>query len=741
MSLTSADRDSAQDKMLGADTSAPVRGGETMTDNEGNNGVPDLEWLKMAEQAFEQSKSYYETTLRTEWKEGIAHFRSEHAAGSKYHKTEYAKRSRVFRPKTRSMVLRKEASAAGAFFAQEDVCTISPADPDNSRARAAAAVTNAILNHRMTVDVPWFLILQGNYQTALIQGICCSKNYWEYEAILADVPVHEPVMGEDGQTPLMSPDGVTPITRVTMKKQHVGAKIDRPKIDPVAPENIRFHPNSNWLDPVNTSPYIIYTFPMFVIDVKQRAKDVDPKTNQPQWKAVDDDTLAKAAREYAETLDIRDRKRREVEQAASKQMKDFDVVWVHENFMRHEGDDYVYYTLGATEMLSDPKPIKEIYLHGVRPFTIGIASLEAFTPNPQSKVKQLAPVQRLANEIANQRIDNVRLAMNGRYWVKSGRNVDLQVLTHSTPGSAVLMGDPQTDVKWDRPADVTASAYQEQDRINVDFDDLGGVMSAGTVQSDRKLNETVGGMNIMSSDANAVQEYELRVFAMTYVEPTLRQLVLLEQAYESDKTILALGGKQAQSFQKFGIDPTNDDVMNEKLLVTVSVGIGATAPAQRMDKLTKAFTTFWGVAGPLIQIYGPAVIQSPGVKRMASEIFGAAGYKDVDQLLDYGPPPPPPGQQQAPPEAKPGIDPQVAQQAMQVEQQENEKDRDSRLAETRIRDSGQTTRTIIQAHKDMIISAIRSGQGGGNVVPIRPVQNDIPPIPMIPPARGGQLTV
>jgi hypothetical protein len=725
--LTAPDQDSADRKMLGENVSAPARPQA--------EGKPEdtTDYLDLAEQCFEMSKNYYESFLRSDWRASLSHFKSEHASGSKYHKVEYAKRSRTFRPKTRSMVLRKEASAAGAFFAQEDAATISPADPDNLKSRASAAVMNAILNHRLKVTIPWFMILQGNYQTALVQGVCASKQYWDYKSKQETVQEAVPVLNEDG-TPVLGPDDQPLINYEAVQKNGAPEK-DEPRVVPIPPENLRFHPSADWLDPVGTSPYLIYAFPMFVIDVKSRSSIMDPKTNQPTWKAVTDDQLATAARLYAETLNVRDNKRREVEQAPSKKLKDYDTVWVHENILKREDGDVVFYTLGVEALLSDPRPLKEVYLHGVRPFAVGIASLEAFQVNPQSKVQQLSPVQKLTNEIANQRIDNVRLAMNGRYWVRDGKKVDLQVLTHSTPGSAVLMSDPQTDVKWDRPQDVTASAYQEQDRINVDFDDLAGIMSTGTVQSDRKLNETVGGMNIMSSDANAVQEYELRIFATTYVEKVLDQLVLLEQAYETDLMILSLGGKQAQSMTKFGVDPVQDDLMTEKLLVTVSVGIGSTAPAQRMDKLAKAFQTFWGIAGPLVDKWGPPVLQSPGVKRMASEIFGAAGYKDVDQFLDFGPAPPPPGDPAAEGQ-KPGIDPQIAQQALEVEQSEGEKDRATKLAETRIKDMGQTTRTIIQAHKDMIIKGVMTGVpgGGSNVVDLRP--NGVPPIP---PQAGGPL--
>lgn len=705
MAMNLSPADSAAPKMLGADIRAPARGGETMD----GQSKGEESWLDIARQAHDTATNYLETRLRQPWKESIAHFQSEHAPGSKYHKVDYAHRSRAFRPKTRSMVLRKEAAAAGAFFSMDDMCGIKPVDQDSKRGQAAAAVMNALVNHRLKVSVPWFLVSMGNYQTSAIQGICCSKQYWDFEAEFETVKVAAPVEGE------FEEDGVTPRVEMREERRPTRVKKDKPCILPIPPENLLFHPNADWLCPIESSPYVVYKFPMFALDVKKRAKDTDPKTHQPTWRAVTDGQLATAAKEFSQTIGIRDeRKKQEAAPEATGILRQFDTVWVHENFVKKDGKDWVYYTLGTTAMLSDPKPIEEVYFHGERPFVIGIASLEAFTAHPQSKVKQVAQLQRLANEISNQRIDNVRLAMNGRYWVKEGKKVDLTVLQRSVPGSAVLMSDPSSDVKWDKPSDVTASAYQEQDRINVDFDDLGGMFSAGTVQSDNHLNETVGGMKLMSSDATAVQEYELKVFAVTYMEPVLRQLVKLEQAYETDMAMIALAGKMAQSLPKYGVDPTIDDLMDEELLVSVSVGVGATSPDKRIEKLKGALSAVAEFVNPLVQVYGPEVLQSPGVQAIASEIFGAAGYKDGERFLDFGPPKPPEGQegQQG---AGAGPSPEMAQQLLQFEGSENEKDREKDLAVARIRDQGETTRTVLDGYIKTMLKGIDATIKGRNL--------------------------
>ena len=61
---------------------------------------------------------------------------------------------------------------------------------------------------------------------------------------------------------------------------------------------------------------------------------------------------------------------------------------------------------------------------------------------------------------------------------------------------------------------MTASAFQEQDRVNVDYDELIGNFSQGSVMTNRKMGETVGGMKMLAlADTNgdkAVTQAEFR---------------------------------------------------------------------------------------------------------------------------------------------------------------------------------------------------------------------------------------
>lgn len=270
---------------------------------------------------------------------------------------------------------------------------------------------------------------------------------------------------------------------------------------------------------------------------------------------------------------------------------EYSVVWVHQNIVEWEDEDLIYYTLGTELLLSEPVPLADEYAHGRRPFVIGNCVIETHKSYPVGPSNLGAQIQDEINEVTNQRLDNVKFVLNKRYFVKRNKQVDLRSLTRNTPSSVTLMTDPIEDVRVVETNDVTASSYQEQDRLNLDYDDVAGVFSGSSVQSNRKLSETVGGMNILTSNANQVSSYQLKTFVETWVEPVLRQIMLLEQHYETDDIILGLCAKKANLFQKFGMNAVTDEILSEELTLNCNVGMGATNPTDRVNTLALGMGT------------------------------------------------------------------------------------------------------------------------------------------------------
>lgn len=576
----------------------PNAGGDYATVVKAESKSEGRDWLSIARQSFQASTDYMDANWRKKWEDSIALFQSRHPKDSKYNSELYKHRSKGFRPKTRSVVRKNEAAAAAAFFANVDVVFVEPENDSDPMAVAAAEFQNELLNYRLTQTVPWFRIMMGAIQEAQVMGVVGSYQYWDYKE---DTDA-EPTL--DAQTGEVIPPK---------------ASCDKPCIELVPMENLRFDPGADWLDVVDSSPYLIRMVPMYVVDVKSMMQRVDRKTGQPKWKKLDDGEIRQAQREIDTLRTQRENKREDPKVENHAPLGDFEIVWCHENFVRLDGKEVVYWTLGTYSMLTEPVPLKQVYFTGKRPIVIGTTVIEAHRAVPDSLVQLGAPLQREANDISNSRLDNVKLVLNKRWLVKRGKQVDVKSLQANAAGAVTMVDDTETDVKEINWPDVTASAYQEQDRVNADYDELLGNYSSSSVNTNRKMNETVGGMNLAAGGASVLTEYLLRTFTETWVEPVLAQLLALEREYETDETVLGIAGNRAQLPQKYGINNMSDELLNPAVVVRCSVGMGATDPRTKLAKFTLATQTYANI----LQLV-------PDMDRdsVRKEVYGLAGYKD-----------------------------------------------------------------------------------------------------------------
>ena len=572
-------------------------------------------WIRLARQSYESSSEWVDANLRYQWEKSLSLFNSKHPSGSKYLSSSYDKRSRFFRPKTRTAVRNLQSAMSIAFFSNEEVMSVEPRNPNDPAQAAAAIVAQSIMQYRLTNTIPWFSTMVSAIQDAAVQGICVSHQYWDFEekeeTYLETDSNNEPILNEDG-----SESTVTQLTSIN----------DSPKIELISPENLRIDPAAHWEDPINTSPYVIHLIPMYVQDVVQ-------KMDEGEWKRLSVGELLSTgeAEDDNTTRLVRDEPRMDPldTDAGYGEITDHKIVWVHKNVLKKEGVDWCFFTAGTEFLLTDPRPLHEMYpwlRDGERPYVMGCVNIEAHKLYPAGTVELTQELQAAANDIWNQRFDNVRLAMNKRYHIRRDRNIDLDALFRSVPGGAVEMDDPDTDVRVIDTRDVTASAYAEQDRINMDFDELQGNFSASTIQGARNLNETVGGMALLAGSSSTVTEYALRTFSETWVEKVLKQLLRLEQYYETDEVILALAGGEVDQELDFNVSDVLDDLLRQDVILKVNVGIEATNPMSKINNLMTALAGLGGIPGFMERINLPEV---------AKEVFGQLGFKDGDRFISF----------------------------------------------------------------------------------------------------------
>lgn len=608
------------------------------------------DFLQMARHAFTASDDYFNASIRRNVEQDIRQAQGLHPSGSKYTLEGSKGRSKLFRPRTRAAIRKSESVAAEAFFSTVDVVNVSAEDDEDERQQASADFHQHLLNYRLQKSIPWFMTVIGAYQDALTTGVVASYQYWHYD-----------------------------------EKRG----IDKPCIKIIPIENLRIDAAADWTDPICSSPYVIEMIPMYVKDVKYRMQQDDPKTGQKKWKTLEESQIIAAAKQTSDTIRLQREHGRTDSKDQTNAVTDYSIVWVHKNIMEHDGEDILFFTMGTEALLSDPVPLKERYHTGKRPYVIGQCMIETHKLYPGGTPRISRDTQAEINDIANLRIDNVKFALNKRYFVKRNKQVDLRSLMRNVPGSATLMDDPKEDVVPVDFKDVTSSSYEEQDRLNLDFDDITGSFSGSSVQSNREMNETVGGMELLTDDANQVGGYMLRTFVETWVEPVLRQVIQLEQAYETDEVILALAGQKAQLIQKYGVDEITDELINRELTLNVNVGMGATNPFKQIKKFMQGMNSLRDLLSD-----GTLMNYNLDVKEVIKELFGKLGYRDGGRFFKMK-----------------GQDPTVTalQNMVQSLQQQLAQKVDPRLVDAQIAKLMKEVEGIDFKNKDVAASAVEKG--------------------------------
>ncbi len=565
-------------------------------------------WMKLAQDAYKRSTTYSENNYRKTWEDGLRLFNSQHPRDSKYNSDSYKYRSRVFRPKTRSVIRKHEATAAMALFSNPDVLSLDPINPDDEKQVLSAGITKELLQYRLTNSrkgIPWFITAIGAFQDAMTVGICASFQYWDYttETRKSTKQVEVPGIGA-----------------ISLDIEEQVPIVDKPCCELISVQRLRFDPAAKWYDVVGTSPYTILEMPMYVQDVLDRMEKGYGKEGKP-WKRIDEKRLLKARVKDDDPVQQARDGRRENPDTVTSTVNDFDVIQVHLNFIRSDGKEYAFYSLKDLELLSEPMPLREMFPLGEIPITVGFCILETHQAMPKGLTQLGSQLQQEANEIANQRLDNVKFVLNKRWIVRRGSQVDVEGILRNVPGGVTMASDVEKDVREVNWTDVTASSFQEQDRLNADFDDLeGGGLNSSSVMTNRRLNETVGGMKMMAQGGNQLTEYTFRVWVETWLEPTLRQLVKLEQKYESDETVLAIAAQRAGAWQHYNQTPDLDRLLDQELTLQVNVGMGATDPEARFQRFMQATGAYTQIAQS-----APPDLNIPEVRK---ELYGLAGFKD-----------------------------------------------------------------------------------------------------------------
>jgi hypothetical protein len=594
-------------------------------------GPAHVDLLGLVATAEEVSRRYQTQVLQRWLGRAYRAWNNEHAHGSKYLGSAWRGRSRLFVPKTRASVRKNLAAAAAALFSTDDVVNVTAEHEDNDIDRATAAVLKADLDYRLTrtnsvSGMPWFMICMGGCLDAQLTGVTISKQYWEYREVDT---------GHDDQHVVLVQNPLTGEPELQrIEKPRMRVVCDRPMVELVPIENVGIDPAAPWYDPVQLGAWFYADYPMHLSDVRAMIGSPD-KSGANSWISVDDATLMKGRLRDEAMANRRAREGGSDRYDDMGTSGEFDIVVIRENFLRVEGRDYHFWSVGSHAYLSIVRETADVYpeLGGTRPYTFGVAGIDTHRVFPMPPVESWQPLQLELNDIANLRLDTLKRSIAPLPVVRRGRNIDLSQLQRRGQPDAVLLADDPSDINFVASPTPPGAAYTESAIANSLFDELSGAFSTSSVQSNRQLNETVGGMRLLAGASNSVTEFDLRVWIETWVEPTLRQLLHLVRARETDDTLIRLAGQKARALQRFNYMPTQEDFAAVEVALRVNVGIGAADPMQKLSKFRAAME----MLSPLMPIMSAQGIKL-NVEQIIDEVMGMAGFRDGRRFFEFGAP-------------------------------------------------------------------------------------------------------
>ncbi len=582
----------------------------------------DRDWLTRAQQNYTTGINYLNTALMDEWERSLDHWNNTHYRRSAYNSKAWRGRSALFRPLSRASERSSGAAAAAAFFSNKDVISITAQNPSNKSAVVAAKWMQMIMQYRLNHGMHWYMNCMGAWQNTRVYGPCISVMDWIYDEEEITEEVEVPVEGLIGKI-------IPGRTKKEKRKRKVVLK-DQPILHLMPVENVVYDPACDWTDPAQSSVYLTLLFPMYVTDVEDRMTGDDP-----EWHKLSTAHILSASQEHHNTVRQAREGDNRPDSTESQEGRDNQIVWPRLNFLRKDGVDWVYWTLGHEYMLTDPKPVIEEYDINERPVVIGCSVIETHQMSPSSIIKLIAPLQMHVNDISNLRLDNIRLALNKRFILRRGAVIDLEALMLNVPGGAIATDDPERDIKVIQTTDVTASSYKEQERLETESNDVAGVWLGGSVQNNRAQRETVGGMEMLKEGKSELSEFDIRTFSETWVKPTLEMLMKMIQANETDEVIMNFAWDQAMAeippeMRMQDDDPAREEVkkfmMNNEMILEVNVGLGATNPEKRIATLLTPLKAFADAA--------PQAMRNLNWNELFKEIMSTFGWADGSRFLN-----------------------------------------------------------------------------------------------------------
>lgn len=250
--------------------------------------------------------------------------------------------------------------------------------------------------------------------------------------------------------------------------------------------------------------------------------------------------------------------------------------------------------------------------------------------------------QRTKTSILRAQLDNMYLAVNGRYFAVEGQ-VNLDDLLTSRPGGVVRVKHPGMAGRLDQGAPDIGNAFQMMEYMQQDLENKTGWTRYSQGNDQGALNDTATGVNVLTNRADMRLDLIARNFSEGYVD-LFKQILKLVCQYQQKEQVVKLTG---------GWVPIDPREWSNQFDVSINVGIGMGNKDQKIQHLQM----LGAVQAQGLQI---GISTPDNIYHAASEMAKQLGFKNADKFFTD------PSKQ--PPQNKPDPEQMKAQAQMQVEQ-------------------------------------------------------------------------
>ncbi|MFU2327744.1 hypothetical protein [Pseudomonas sp. NFX98] len=293
--------------------------------------------------------------------------------------------------------------------------------------------------------------------------------------------------------------------------------------------------------------------------------------------------------------------------------KSQDLIWVLEAYMRcdYDGDGIAELrkvTMAGNELL-DNEPVDCIPFVSITPvplphefFGLSIADLAMES-------------QKTKTSILRSQLDNLYLAVNGRYFAVESQ-VNLDDLLTSRPGGVVRVKAAGAVGRLDQGAPDIGSSMQMMEYMQQDLENKTGWTRYSQGNDGAALNDTATGVNVLTNRADMRLDLIARNFSEGYVD--LFKLILkLVCQYQQKEQIVKLTG---------GWVPIDPREWSNQFDVCINVGIGMGNKDQKIQHLTM----LGQVQAQGLQI---GIATPDNIYHSATELTKQLGFKNADRFF------------------------------------------------------------------------------------------------------------